>query len=69
MTIVRETHHRVPRVRAMMTGMDADSEPGRVLELPPAPDAIELRHLRAFVAVARGFLVHTWMHGGFATTA
>jgi epsilon-lactone hydrolase len=25
---------------------------GRVLVLPPAPDAIELRHLRAFVAVA-----------------
>lgn len=26
--------------------------PGRVLALPPAPDAIELRHLRSFVAVA-----------------
>ena len=25
---------------------------GKVLVLPPAPDAIELRHLRAFVAVA-----------------
>jgi acetyl esterase/lipase len=33
---------------------DADprSAPGRVLPLPPAPDGIELRHLRAFVAVA-----------------
>jgi len=28
------------------------SEHGRVLPLPPAPDGIELRHLRAFVAVA-----------------
>ncbi|HET6954544.1 MAG TPA: alpha/beta hydrolase fold domain-containing protein [Acidimicrobiales bacterium] len=28
------------------------TEPGRVLPLPPAPDGIELRHLRAFVAVA-----------------
>lgn len=27
-------------------------QPGRVLALPQAPDAIELRHLRAFVAVA-----------------
>ncbi|HEX6418466.1 MAG TPA: LysR family transcriptional regulator, partial [Acidimicrobiales bacterium] len=28
------------------------SQHGRVLPLPPAPDGIELRHLRAFVAVA-----------------
>jgi monoterpene epsilon-lactone hydrolase len=37
-----------------MGGMD-DRTPtpaGRVLPLPPAPDGIELRHLRAFVAVA-----------------
>src|SRR2546427_6545146 len=27
-------------------------QPGKVLALPQAPDAIELRHLRAFVAVA-----------------
>jgi acetyl esterase/lipase len=27
-------------------------QPGQVLPLPPAPDAIELRHLRSFVAVA-----------------
>jgi acetyl esterase/lipase len=32
-----------------MTGM---SESANVLPLPPAPDAIELRHLRSFVAVA-----------------
>src|ERR687891_2434089 len=31
---------------------DGDRELGRVLPLPPAPDGIELRHLRAFVAVA-----------------
>src|SRR5215475_5965734 len=29
-----------------------DDQLGKVLALPPAPDAIELRHLRAFVAVA-----------------
>lgn len=31
---------------------DERAQPGQVLPLPPAPDAIELRHLRAFVAVA-----------------
>jgi monoterpene epsilon-lactone hydrolase len=37
-----------------MAVMDAPSDEalGRVLPLPPAPDGIELRHLRAFVAVA-----------------
>ena len=29
-----------------------DGQDGQVLALPHAPDAIELRHLRAFVAVA-----------------
>src|SRR4029453_3328067 len=37
------------RPSATMTGM---SESANVLPLPPAPDAIELRHLRSFVAVA-----------------
>ncbi len=37
----------------MMAGMDdGQQRSGKVLVLPPAPDAIELRHLRAFVAVA-----------------
>ena len=37
----------------MMAAMDDGSHRGgKVLALPPAPDAIELRHLRAFVAVA-----------------
>ena len=43
----------------MMAAMDDGSQRsttsavnGKVLVLPPAPDAIELRHLRAFVAVA-----------------
>ncbi|MFC4946246.1 alpha/beta hydrolase fold domain-containing protein [Pseudonocardia sp. GCM10023141] len=31
---------------------DERARPGQVLPLPPAPDAIELRHLRAFVAVS-----------------
>src|SRR5918996_6350901 len=31
---------------------DGDRQVGRVLPLPAAPDGIELRHLRAFVAVA-----------------
>ena len=34
----------------ILSGMDDDA--GRVLAFPQAPDAIELRHLRAFVAVA-----------------
>ena len=32
----------------------AEREPARVLAFPQAPEAIELRHLRAFVAVAEG---------------
>src|SRR2546421_2949237 len=32
--------------------MAAEEELGKVLELPSAPNGIELRHLRAFVAVA-----------------
>ena len=51
MAVVREMHHRTALIPAMMGGMD-DKRQGRVLALPPAPDAIELRHLRAFVAVA-----------------
>jgi len=45
-------HQGWPRRRAMVSdtgGVDSDK---RVLALPQAPDAIELRHLRAFVAVA-----------------
>ena len=53
MAVVHDVHHRAPPAPAMMSGMD-DGPPaaGKVLVLPPAPDAIELRHLRAFVAVA-----------------
>ena len=37
----------------MMATMDDGAQrDGKILVLPPAPDAIELRHLRAFVAVA-----------------
>ncbi len=53
MTVVRETHHRARPITTMMVGMtDGRPSSGKVLVLPPAPDAIELRHLRAFVAVA-----------------
>jgi epsilon-lactone hydrolase len=52
MTVVRQTHHRSSRRWFTMGGMDEGTELGRVLPLPPAPDGIELRHLRAFVAVA-----------------
>jgi epsilon-lactone hydrolase len=59
MAVLPATHHRrLPR-RADNVGMAADEQnpderqlPERVLPLPSAPDAIELRHLRAFVAVA-----------------
>ena len=57
MAVVHEMHHRRTPSSAMMAGMDmvgngATKRSGKVLVLPPAPDAIELRHLRAFVAVA-----------------
>jgi len=58
MAVVREMHHHHRPVPAMMVDMndsDVDDEvprSGKVLVLPPAPDSIELRHLRAFVAVA-----------------
>ena len=55
MAAVRRLHHHRAAVPAMMRRMDIGSQDhtGRqVLVLPPAPDAIELRHLRAFVAVA-----------------
>lgn len=61
--VVHDVHHHGRPVPAMMDRMrDTDggnggdgqsaARAGKVLVLPPAPDAIELRHLRAFVAVA-----------------
>lgn len=47
MTVVRPLHHRGTPAWATLFGVE-----GQVLALPAAPDAIELRHLRAFVAVA-----------------
>ncbi len=44
--------------RQISTGPEVEQAPGgdgpgaTLIDLPPAPDAIELRHLRAFVAVA-----------------
>jgi len=53
MTAVHRLHHRRSAPTAMMVTMDDGAQHGgKVLVLPPAPDAIELRHLRAFVAVA-----------------
>src|SRR4051812_11271839 len=53
MTVLRRLHHHRAAEPAMMAPMDERSQRGgKVLVLPPAPDAIELRHLRAFVAVA-----------------
>jgi acetyl esterase/lipase len=54
MTAVQGMHDRSGRASSTMDGMDDGTETplGRVLPLPPAPDGIELRHLRAFVAVA-----------------
>src|SRR3954469_5062929 len=53
MAVVHDVHHQSDPGSPKMDGMD-DRSPrgGKVLVLPPAPDAIELRHLRAFVAVA-----------------
>ena len=53
MTAVRQLHHHRAAVPDMMATMDDGSQrSGKVLVLPPAPGAIELRHLRPFVAVA-----------------
>jgi epsilon-lactone hydrolase len=58
MAAVHRLHDHRAAVPAMMRRMDIASQDstrsgaGKVLVLPPAPDAIELRHLRAFVAVA-----------------
>ena len=45
-------HHRGGPRRAAMGQTGSMDGPQNVLALPQAPDAIELRHLRAFVAVA-----------------
>ena len=53
MTVVHDVHHHGDAGTPMMNGMDdLPTRAGKVLVLPPAPDAIELRHLRSFVAVA-----------------
>ena len=51
---VRQTHDHIRPACIRMGRMDDGpvSQHGRVLPLPPAPEGIELRHLRAFVAVA-----------------
>jgi monoterpene epsilon-lactone hydrolase len=50
MAAVHERHDHARPGRAIIGGMDDES--AEVVSLPQAPDAIELRHLRAFVAVA-----------------
>src|SRR3979411_2905008 len=50
MAVMPKAYDRTGCARAR-SGVMGD-RPGRVLALPQAPDAIELRHLRAFVAVA-----------------
>ena len=46
MTVVRRLHHHRTAEPAMMVPMDERSQRGgKVLVLPAAPDAIELRHL------------------------
>jgi acetyl esterase/lipase len=55
MAVLSAVHHQELPSCADNGGMAAHEqtpEPERVLPLPSAPDAIELRHLRAFVAVA-----------------
>jgi monoterpene epsilon-lactone hydrolase len=48
--VVRNRHHRSAPAGAILSGM---SEPtGEVLAFRQAPDGVEIRHLRAFVAVA-----------------
>ena len=49
MAVMQDSHER-PTAAGHNHVMDDDR--ARVLALPRAPDAIELRHLRSFVAVA-----------------
>lgn len=49
-TLMPSTHHRVRPPWAILGGMRDQAV--RLLHHPSAPDAIELRHLRSFVAVA-----------------
>src|SRR3954449_4992639 len=48
--VVRDAHHRVRGARGILGGMSERT--GEVLAFPQAPDGVEIRHLRAFVAVA-----------------
>ncbi len=50
MTVVHNRHDHRPGLASDNRSMDDDN--AEVVSLPQAPDAIELRHLRAFVAVA-----------------
>ncbi len=50
MTVVHNRHDHRRACQAIIGSMDDDN--AEVVSLPQAPDAIELRHLRAFVAVA-----------------
>lgn len=52
MAAVRPTHDHSAGWASTMAGMADDREPAPVLPLTPAPDGVELRHLRSFVAVA-----------------
>lgn len=52
MAVMPHLHRRWPRGTAPLSDTDDVDDDRRVLALPQAPDAIELRHLRAFVAVA-----------------
>ena len=53
MTVVHKRHDRRRARRAITSdNRSMDDESAEVVPLPQAPDAIELRHLRAFVAVA-----------------
>jgi acetyl esterase/lipase len=54
MAAMRERHHHTGRCKAILHYMSDHprDRSGKLLAMPEAPDAIELRHLRAFVAVA-----------------
>jgi monoterpene epsilon-lactone hydrolase len=49
MAVVHDRHDQPGQRRAIIGAMESEAE---VVALPQAPEAIELRHLRAFVAVA-----------------